>query len=169
MDVLENAPPEVTRRKPEVAGAGQAVGRGPGFTIVEVGEKGTTMPPQVGRRTIDRTLRMAAGRQPRPLDHGLPIEAQAMTSQGSNSYLDYLSRGRGQGQERRFYVKSTRGIRPGQFLNPTAGPATGAARTGPTSSRSATSREEDGVTSSPTPRSTHVAGRHRPQQEQRGR
>jgi hypothetical protein len=98
-------------------------GTGVGFTIVEVGEKTTTIKvPQMSGIELQRTQRMSP-------DDSLPhwttdhmLKMQNNLISGANSYLDVITDPVEKGKDRRFYVKTIRGIRPGQFLNAAAGP-----------------------------------------------
>ena len=98
-------------------------GTGTGFTIVEIGEKGTTIQlPQISGLTLERTLRMAP-------DDSLPhwttdhmVKMKNNLISGSNSYLDWITEPVAKGKDAKFYVPTIRGIRPGQFLNAHAGP-----------------------------------------------
>ena len=98
-------------------------GTGVGFTIVETGEKTTTIKvPQMSGLELQRTQRMAP-------DDSLPhwttdhmLKMQNNLISGANSYLDVITDPVEKGKDRRFYVKTIRGIRPGQFLNAAAGP-----------------------------------------------
>ena len=98
-------------------------GTGVGFTIVETGEKTTTIKvPQMSGLELQRTQRMDA-------DDSLPhwttdhmLKMQNNLISGANSYLDVITDPVEKGKDRRFYVKTIRGIRPGQFLNAAAGP-----------------------------------------------
>lgn len=101
-------------------------GIGPGFTLVEIGEKKTrVLPPQVSGLEFDRTLRMDRGDS---LPHWTTDHIVKMRNNlvhGSNSYLDWIQAPVKAGKDARFYVKSIRGIRPGQFLNLHGGPGYG--------------------------------------------
>jgi hypothetical protein len=98
-------------------------GEGAGFTIVVVDEKSTTIQvPQMDGLHLNRTLRMGS-------DDSLPhwttdhlVKMQNNLIQGANSYLDVITEPVAKGPDRRFYVKTVRGIRPGQFLSAAAGP-----------------------------------------------
>ncbi|MBI2195192.1 MAG: hypothetical protein HYU36_24700 [Planctomycetes bacterium] len=105
--------PEITRSWGSTAGV----------TVLEAGEKNVTLhvPPLEGMR-IARTLRMKE-------DESLPhwgthpmVTLENQLIYGSISYLDWLQSPVSAGKDRRFYVPTVRGLRPGQFLNIHAGP-----------------------------------------------
>ncbi len=110
-------------RKPAPPESCKQWGTGVGFTIVEVGEKNTTIDlPQMSGLQLTRTMRMGS-------DDSLPhwttdhmVKMQNNLIQGANSYLDVITAPVEKGKDRRFYVKTIRGIRPGQFLSAAAGP-----------------------------------------------
>ena len=98
-------------------------GAGPGFTVVEVTEKGTVIKvPQMTGLNIKRTLRMDSNDSLGhwTTDHLLKLDNKLI--HGSNSYLDWITEAVAKGKDARFYVPTIRGIRPGQFLNAHAGP-----------------------------------------------
>lgn len=109
----EPEPPEMTRRW----------GSRPGFTVVEARPENTRVHlPQVNGLELIRDLRMESG-QSLPhwsTDHAVKIRNRLV--HGSNSYLDWLKEPVAAGSDRRFYVRTIRGIRPGQFLNLHGGP-----------------------------------------------
>jgi len=98
-------------------------GAGPGFTIIEVSEKGTTIDvPQMTGLNFKRTLRMDSNDSLGhwTTDHLFKLDNKLI--HGSNSYLDWITEPVAKGKDARFYVPTIRGIRPGQFLNAHAGP-----------------------------------------------
>jgi hypothetical protein len=123
----ENAYQRSTRT-PERPAPAKNWGIGKGFTIVEAGEKNTTVKvPQLGGLEINRVLRMDA-------DDSLPhwttdhlVKMDNKLISGSNSYLDWITEATLAGKDARFYVPTIRGIRPGQFLNAHGGPGYGGA------------------------------------------
>lgn len=96
---------------------------GTGFTIVEVGEKNTTidLPQQTGVH-LRRTLRMDPDDSLNHWTTDFPVNIENRIIAGSNSYMDQLLEPVAKGKDRRFYMATIRGIRPGQFLNGHAGP-----------------------------------------------
>jgi hypothetical protein len=111
------APPEQTKNW-QKAGAG--------VTLVELNKESVIVKvPQVGGLVLERTLRM-------PNNESLPHWStdQALTINntlihGSNSYLDWIPEPVKAGKDAKFYVRTIRGIRPGQFLNLHGGPSYG--------------------------------------------
>lgn len=98
-------------------------GGGPGLTLVEIAENGTVIKaPSIGGLQIERSLRM-------PLKESLPhwstdyaLNIKNELIHGSNSYLDYLDEPVAKGVDARFYVRTIRGLRAGQFMNIHGGP-----------------------------------------------
>ncbi len=96
---------------------------GPGITIVQIAENGAIIrPPSVTGVQIERNLRM-------PLLDSLPhwttdyaLNITSNLIHGSNSYMDYLSDPVAKGTDARFYVRTIRGLRAGQFVNIHGGP-----------------------------------------------
>ncbi len=110
-------------RKPERPAPAKNWGAGPGFTIVEVGTKNTTIEvPQQSGLQINRTLRMDPDDSLPHWTTDFPINISNRIIGGSNSYLDYLLEPVAKGNDAKFYMATIRGIRPGQFLNAHAGP-----------------------------------------------
>ena len=114
---IENTSQGLVRIPPPPAPA-KTWRNGPAATVVECGEGHLTVlvPPMDGLH-ISRTLRMAEGQS---LPHWGTHPAVTLESRilhGSSSYLDWLQAPVEPGADRRFYVPSIRGIRPGQFLN----------------------------------------------------
>jgi len=99
---------------------------GPGVTIVEADERFVTLhvPPMDGLH-VARTLRMPEGQSlPHWGTHPM-LRLDSKVIHGSSSYLDWLQAPVEKGADRRFYVPTIRGIRPGQFLNVHGGPGYG--------------------------------------------
>lgn len=105
-------------RTPPAPAPAKQWGKGSGFTIVEVDEKQTTIevPPLTGLQ-INRTLRMPPDDSLPHWTTDFPVSIQNRVIAGSNSYLDFLEAPTKAGKDAKFYLKSVRGIRPGQFLN----------------------------------------------------
>ena len=97
--------------------------KGPGFTVVEAGKEGTTIDvPQVKGLTINRTLRMAADDSLPHWSTDFPVNIYNRIIAGSNSYLDWIVAPVKAGPDAKFYVRTIRGLRPGQFLSASGGP-----------------------------------------------
>jgi hypothetical protein len=96
---------------------------GPGITVVETDADGTTIEtPSVRGLNINRTLRMPLGES---LPHWSTDYAVNITNRllhGSNSYLDSITDPVAKGPDARFYVRTIRGLYPGQFMNIHGGP-----------------------------------------------
>jgi hypothetical protein len=96
---------------------------GPGITIVEIAENGAYIKtPAIKGVHIERTLRMPLLES---LPHWTTDAALNITSNlihGSNSYMDQLVEPVSKGLDVRFYVKTIRGLRAGQFVNIHGGP-----------------------------------------------
>ena len=99
---------------------------GPGITIVESNEKQVTVHvPQIEGLRIARTLRTKEGNSlPHWGTHPI-VTLENRLIFGSMSYLDWLQAPVEKGKDRRFYLATIRGIRPGQFLNAHGGPGYG--------------------------------------------
>jgi hypothetical protein len=99
---------------------------GPGITIVETNPTHVTVRiPQMEGLHLARTIRTAQ-------DNSLPhwgthpmLWLENNLIYGSISYLDWLREPVSKGKDRRFYLPTVRGIRPGQFLNIHGGPGYG--------------------------------------------
>ena len=99
---------------------------GNGVTILAADNENVILqvPPMSGLR-IERPLRLAEGDS---LPHWGTHPAITLDSQivyGSSSFLDWLQVPVSKGPDRRFYVPTIRGLRPGQFLNLHGGPGYG--------------------------------------------
>ncbi|MDX1946111.1 MAG: hypothetical protein SFU86_12000 [Pirellulaceae bacterium] len=110
------APPAETRQWRE----------GNGVTILAADNESVILqvPPMSGLR-IERPLRLADGDS---LPHWGTHPAVTLESQivyGSSSFLDWIQAPVEKGENRRFYVPTIRGLRPGQFLNLHGGPGYG--------------------------------------------
>ena len=119
---IENSYQHSFRTPPAPAPAKNG-GTGPGFTIIEVTEKGTIIDvPQMTGLNFKRTLRMDSNDSLGhwTTDHLFKLDNKLI--HGSNSYLDWTTEAVAKGKDARFYVATIRGIRPGQFLNAHAGP-----------------------------------------------
>ena len=97
----------------------------PGITIVESNEKRVTVHvPQMEGLRIARTLRTEDGNSlPHWGTHPMVTLDNRLIS-GSISYRDWLEYPVEKGKDRRFYLATIRGIRPGQFLNVQGGGVT---------------------------------------------
>lgn len=99
---------------------------GPGVTVLAVEEKQTVLqvPPLSGVR-IERPLRLDDGDSgPHWGTHPM-INLDSKLIYGAISYLDWLQAPVQKGKDRRFYLATDRGLRPGQFLNIHGGPGYG--------------------------------------------
>jgi hypothetical protein len=79
------------------------------------------VPPITGMR-IERKLNLAAGDSLPHWSTNPAITIDSKLIYGSSSYLDWLQFPVSKGPDRRFYVPTIRGLRPGQFLNIHGGP-----------------------------------------------
>ena len=98
----------------------------PGVTVISADQKQVILqvPPISGMR-IERTLNLA-DRDSLPHWSTNPmLTLDSHLIYGSNSYLDWLQEPVEKGNDRRFYLPTVRGIRPGQFLNLHGGPGYG--------------------------------------------
>ena len=109
-------PPEQTKQWREGAGA----------TVVVVDEKQSVLevPPLSGLR-IERPFRLEDGDSvPHWGTHPM-LTLDSDLVYGAISYLDWLQAPVEKGKDRRFYLATVRGLRPGQFLNIHGGPGYG--------------------------------------------
>ncbi|MCG3150150.1 MAG: hypothetical protein PCFJNLEI_03628 [Verrucomicrobiae bacterium] len=107
-----------TWRKPEPPAPARQWGKGPGFTIVRLNQNQPVIevPPLSGLQ-INRTIRMPADDSLPHWTTDFPVNIQNRVIAGANSYLEWLQEPVKAGNDARFYMKTVRGIRPGQFLN----------------------------------------------------
>ena len=98
----------------------------PGIIIVNSDPKHLTVRvPQVEGLHLARTLRLPAGESlPHWGTHPM-ITLENNLVYGSISYLDWIQAPVQAGKDRRFYLATVRGIRPGEFLNLHGGPGYG--------------------------------------------
>lgn len=99
---------------------------GGGVTVITSDAKQAIVevPPLTGMR-IERTLHLQPGDSlPHWGTHPV-VTIDSKLQYGSNSYLDWIQAPVAKGPDRKFYVPSIRGIRPGQFLNVHGGPGYG--------------------------------------------
>ena len=98
----------------------------PGIVVVNADPKHLTVRvPQVEGLHIARTLRMNPGESlPHWGTHPM-IMLENNLVYGSISYLDWIQEPVTAGKDRRFYLATVRGIRPGEFLNLHGGPGYG--------------------------------------------
>jgi hypothetical protein len=99
---------------------------GPGVTVVTGDERQILLqvPPLDGLR-VTRHLRLTDGDS---LPHWGTHPMLTLDNQliyGASSYLDWLQEPVANGKDRRFYLPTVRGLRPGQFLNIHGGPGYG--------------------------------------------
>ncbi|MBI2191012.1 MAG: hypothetical protein HYU36_03370 [Planctomycetes bacterium] len=96
---------------------------GPGVTLIESGAQNVQLRvPQMSGLHIARTLRMDPEGSLQHWRSNPIIQMDNRVIHGSNSYLDWLQEAVEKGRDRRFYLATVRGIRPGQFLNAHEGP-----------------------------------------------
>lgn len=89
-----------------------------GVTVVVIDDEHTTVqvPPLTGLH-IDRHLRLRDGDSlPHWGTHPM-LTLDSKLTYGSTSYLDWLQEPVKKGKDRRFYVATVRGLRPGMFIN----------------------------------------------------
>ena len=111
-------PPQALVRIPPAPAPARTWREGPAVTILEAGERYLTLrvPPMDGLH-VTRTLRLPPGESlPHWGTHPM-VTLESKLVHGSNSYLDWLQEPVSKGADRRFYLPTIRGIRPGQFLN----------------------------------------------------
>jgi len=110
------APPEPTQHWRE----------GPGVTVVVLDQKQPVVqvPPLTGAR-IERHLRLDDGDSAPHWGTHPALTLDSHLVYGSASYLDWLQVPVTKGKDRRFYLPTVRGLRPGQFLNIHGGPGYG--------------------------------------------
>ncbi len=99
---------------------------GDGVTVVVADEQHLTVEtPPLSGLMVDRQFRLAQGDSvPHWGTHPI-LTLNNEIAYGSCSFLDWLQEPVSKGPDRRFYVKSIRGIRPGMFLNLHGGPGYG--------------------------------------------
>ena len=117
---------QCTVRTPPLPALTKSWQDGPGITIVELGDRNVTLrvPPLAGLQ-ISRILRMPEGDCLPHWSTNPIFTIESKLVYGSVSYLDWLQEPVEKGNDRRFYVPTIRGIRPGQFLNLHGGPGYG--------------------------------------------
>ena len=105
-------------RKPAPPDPAKSWGAGPGITVVDA--RGGTVkisPPQTTGLEINRVLDLAEG-ESLPFWGYYPILSIKNTIlHGATSYRDWLQADVEKGKDRRFYVKTIRGIFPGMFMS----------------------------------------------------
>lgn len=124
--VLKPAVLQGSTRIPEPPGETKQWRDAPGVTVISADQKQVILqvPPISGMR-IERTLNLA-DRDSLPHWSTNPmLTLDSHLVYGSNSYLDWLQEPVEKGNDRRFYLATVRGIRPGQFLNLHGGPGYG--------------------------------------------
>ena len=121
---LESASQELMR-VPPLPATTRSWRHRPGITIVESNERQVTIHvPQMDGLRISRTLRTEDGNSlPHWGTHPI-ITLDNRLIGGSISYRDWLEYPVEKGKDRRFYLATIRGIRPGQFLNVQGGGVT---------------------------------------------
>jgi len=119
-------PPQPLVRIPPAPAPARSWRHGPAVTLLEAGERSLTLrvPPMDGLH-VARTLRLPDGESlPHWGTHPM-LWLDSRIVHGSSSYLDWLQEPVQKGADRRFYLPTIRGIRPGQFLNVHGGPGYG--------------------------------------------
>lgn len=113
-------------RTPEAPAQTKQWKDGPGVTVITSDQESVVVQiPPLSGVVLDREIRLAPGDS---LPHWGTHPAILLNSKlvaGSVSYLDWLQAPVEKGLDRRFYVATIRGIRPGQFLNLHGGPGYG--------------------------------------------
>ena len=105
-------------RKPAAPAPAKNWGAGPGVTVVDA--RGGTVkisPPQVTGFEFNRVLDMPEGESLPFWDYFPVLSIKNTILHGSTSYRDWLQADVVKGNDRRFYVKTIRGIFPGMFMS----------------------------------------------------
>lgn len=113
-------------RTPEGNGETKRWTDGKGVTIVSHdGESVVIQVPPLSGMHIQRDIRLADGDSLPHWGTHPAIKLESNLVYGSISYLDWIQAPVSKGKDRRFYLPTVRGIRPGQFLNIHGGPGYG--------------------------------------------
>lgn len=113
-------------RTPEAPAQTKQWKDGPGVTVISSDQESVVVQiPPLSGVVLEREIRLAAGDSLPHWGTHPAVLLQSNLVAGSISYLDYLHEPVEKGLDRRFYVATIRGIRPGQFLNLHGGPGYG--------------------------------------------
>lgn len=113
----ENITQGVWREPPPPAPA-KRWGAGPGLTILDCrGGTAKVLVPQMSGLEINRTMRMAEGQSSPHWECHPAVHFTNSIVRGSTSFRDALVEDVEAGVDRRFYVRTIRGVFPGMFLN----------------------------------------------------
>jgi len=105
-------------RQPEPPKPAKRWGYGPGVTVLDTrGGTVTVMPPQMTGFRFERTLDVPQGQSSPHWDYHPMLRLDNKIVRGSTSYRDWLVEDVTEGTDRRFYVRTIRGVFPGMFLN----------------------------------------------------
>ncbi|HEY3415477.1 MAG TPA: hypothetical protein VGM23_01220, partial [Armatimonadota bacterium] len=118
----ENVSQHTWRKPAPPAPASQGWGNTPGVTIWDFrGGDTEVYVPQLTGFTFSRTLNLPAGEGVTHWNTNPVLRLENNNIAGSTSYRDWLTEDVQAGKDRRFYVRTVRGIFPGMFLNTSDG------------------------------------------------
>lgn len=90
----------------------------PGITVIDTrGGSIKILPPQITGLELNRTFKAPEGQSSPHWEYHPLLSLNNNVVRGSTSYLDWLQEDVKQGNDRRFYVPSIRGLFPGMFIN----------------------------------------------------
>jgi hypothetical protein len=114
----ENVSQHTWRKPAPPAPATQGWGNTPGVTVWDFrGLDSTFYVPQLGGFTLSRTMNLPAGEGTTHWGTYPVLRLVNNNVAGSSSFRDWLTEDVKAGKDQRFYVRTIRGIFPGQFLN----------------------------------------------------
>ena len=124
--LLADSPLQTLSRNPAAPAETKQWKTANGVTVAIVGDEFTTLQvPPISGLHLDRHLRMGEGESlPHWGTHPM-LTLDNQITYGSMSYLDWLQAPVEKGLDRRFYVATNRGLRPGMFINIHGGPGYG--------------------------------------------